>query len=126
MLKILAILMAFSLPLFAKEELPPFLYKVVSIENWNQSQEIGYLLPSKIDQEFFHLATDGQVDGVVQKYWNDVKEFYVLKLETTLLKGKLVLEANPGGTTQYYHLYHGNIPLKAIVQAKLIHKATLH
>lgn len=44
-------------------------------------------------------------------------EVVLLKLETAKLRGRLVYEVNPGGTTKYYHLYEGSIPLEAVVEA---------
>jgi uncharacterized protein (DUF952 family) len=98
---------------------PIYLYKVLSMDDWAKSSQTVHL-PS-MDADFIHLATEEQLDRIIKKYWAGVSEYVILKVETAKLPGKLVLEANPGGTNKYYHLYNGSIPLSAIVESK-VHK----
>jgi hypothetical protein len=35
-------------------------------------------------------------------------------VDASKLAGRLVKERNPGGTTEYYHLYEGSIPTSAV------------
>lgn len=101
---------------------PQYLYKVLSSENWDKSQSQDLVALPKEDQEFIHLAKQDQLDRIIDKYWSTVPRYVILKIDTAKLPGRLVYEANPGGTHKYYHLYDGNIPLKAIVEAKKINK----
>lgn len=96
------------------EKRPNFLYKILSVEDWAKS--VGAVHLPSMDADFIHLSTEGQLDRIVKKYWEDTPEYVVLKVDPTKLSGELVLEANPGGTNKYYHLYHGSIPLSAIVE----------
>jgi uncharacterized protein (DUF952 family) len=96
------------------EERPTYLYKVLSMDDWAKSSETVHL--SSMDIDFIHLSTEDQLDKIIEKYWAGVPEYVVLKIETKKLPGKLVLEANPGGTNKYYHLYNGAIPLNAILE----------
>lgn len=100
-------------------ERPVYLYKVLSMENWEKSSKTVHL--SDMDADFIHLATKEQLDQILEKYWGKVSQYVVLKLETAKLSGKLVLEANPGGSNKYYHLYNGSIPKTAIVEV-IVHK----
>lgn len=93
-----------------------YLYKVVSIDDWRQSCEKLHL--STMDSDFIHLSTEAQLNKIIEKYWADSAEYMVLKLERAKLSGDLILEANPGGTTKYYHLYNGSIPLDAIIETR--------
>lgn len=97
---------------------PNFLYKILSDDNWNQSQGKTDLKLSNLDSVFIHLSTEEQLDRIKNKFWADEKRFYILKLDCKKLKGKLVLESNPGGSNKYYHLYNGSIPLTSIVEIK--------
>lgn len=99
------------------EERPTYLYKVLSMDDWEKSSETVHL--SSMDANFIHLSTEDQLDKIIEKYWAGVSEFVVLKIEATKLSGNLILEANPGGTNKYYHLYNGSIPLSAIVESKI-------
>ena len=76
---------------------------------------------SKMDNDFIHLSTKKQLDGIIKKFWKNIPEFFVLTLEVKKLPGKLVLETNPGGSNKYYHLYNGFIPTTSIISASKIH-----
>jgi len=95
---------------------PQFLYKVLSSEDWKASQDKEVLQLPSADDAFIHLSKEDQLDRLIQKYWSNVSEFYVLKIDTSQLPGDLVFEVNPGGTAKYYHLYNGSIPLDAVVE----------
>lgn len=99
--------------------MPPFLYKILSLENWESSDGQILLLP-KEDQLFIHFSTEEQLEGIVTKYWSQVNHYVILKIDSSQLPGKMVLEANPGGSTLYYHLYEGSIPKESIVEIKRI------
>ena len=103
-----------------QEVVPPYLYKVISLNSWKQSQSAKSLALSADDQSFIHFSREDQLERITAKYWSTVPEYMVLKINTAKLLGKLVLEANPGGTSKYYHLYDGSIPLEAIVESKTI------
>ena len=102
------------------EKRPTYLYKVLSTDDWEKSLKTVRL--SSMDADFIHLSTEAQLNRIIDKYWSDASEYVVLKLETAKLPGKLVLEANPGGMNQYYHLYDGSIPLSAIAESKIIYR----
>lgn len=95
-------------------EAPVFLYKVLSVDDWEKSCQTIHL--SSMDADFIHLSTEEQLDRIIEKYWADASEYVLLKLEVAKLPGDLVLESNPGGTNKYYHLYKGSIPRSAVVE----------
>jgi len=101
-------------------EAPPYLYKVLSVENWKKSQSQNSVVLSQDDAAFIHFSTKEQLNRIIEKYWSQVPEYVILKVDTAQLPGRLVYEANPGGINKYYHLYDGFIPLKAIVEAKIV------
>ena len=100
------------------KETPKYLYKVLSLENWQLSEEKRALVLSDMDDDFIHLATEDQLDRIVSKFWADASTYVVVKVESKKLKGRLVLEKNPGGETKYYHLYNGSIPKDAVAESK--------
>jgi uncharacterized protein (DUF952 family) len=102
-----------TMPTHEEIATPQYLYKIVSPEEWQLSQESHEIKKSPLDTDFIHLATEEQINHVTEKFWKD-KAYLVLKLDTSKLKGRLVLETNPGGSTRYYHLYEGSIPLDAV------------
>lgn len=98
-----------------QNHLPEYLYKIVSPEQWQESLIQNRVMPSAIDTTFIHLATEGQIEHVAQKFWRNRKSI-ILKLAANRLLGNLVYENNPGGSNYYYHLYSGSIPLDAVVE----------
>lgn len=96
---------------------PEFLYKIVSEDEWKESQLQNQVVPSTLDKEFIHLSTEEQLPRIAQKFWNN-QDHVVLKLTSKKLKGRLAYEANPGGSNLYYHLYEGKIPLDAVISVK--------
>lgn len=104
-----------------EKSLPPeYLYKVLSLKNWKASEHQQEIKLSEEDKEFIHLSKEDQLARIIEKYWSGSAEYVILKVETSKLPGKLVFEANPGGTNKYYHLYNGSIPSKAIVEFKIV------
>lgn len=98
---------------------PEHLYKIISFEQWQKSLLQNEVVGSPIDTEFVHLAKEDQLDHVAQKFWNNM-DYIVLKLASKKLVGRLIFETNPGGSTQYYHLYEGSIPLDAVVDVTVV------
>lgn len=103
-----------------QEITPEYLYKVLSVENWKQSQSAKTLALSADDQAFIHFSREDQLERITSKYWSSVPEYIILKIKTVKLPGKLIFEANPGGTSKYYHLFEGSIPFEAIAESKVI------
>lgn len=104
-------------------EQPEYLFKILSLEQWNASQNRPYLILSAEDEAFIHLSTQDQLDKIIEKYWSNAPQYVVLKVRSKALEGKLMYEANPGGTNKYYHLYSGKIPFESIKEAKIIYKS---
>jgi uncharacterized protein (DUF952 family) len=106
-----------SLGVVKMEEKPFYLYKVLSVDDWAKSCKSIHL--SSADADFIHFSTEDQLNRIIEKYWAEAPEYVLLKVDTRKLPGKLVLEANPGGTNKYYHLYNGSIPLSAVVESQV-------
>lgn len=92
------------------------LYKILSDSDWQQCKAYGYLLPQPNDTKFIHLALQDQIERIVAKYWAEEPEVLIAKIDSSMITGELVYEANPGGTQKYYHLYDGLIPIDAILE----------
>lgn len=92
---------------------PEYLYKIVSTIEWQESLLKHYVVNSTIDEDFIHLAKEEQIEHVLKKFWH-AKDYVIVKLNMKKLVGHLVYETNPGGSTKYYHLYEGKIPLDAV------------
>lgn len=98
---------------------PDYLYKIVSVDEWDKSQNQNWVEDSLMDKDFIHLAEEDQIAHVVKKFWKN-RDYIILKLDCKKLVGYLVHETNPGGTTRYYHLYEGNIPIDSVIEIVLV------
>lgn len=104
------------------EQTPKYLYKVLTIENWNGSQGQKNLKLASADDDFIHFSKEDQLERITSKFFADIPEYVILKIESAKLPGRMVYETNPGGSAKYYHLYDGFIPLDSIVESKIIKK----
>ncbi len=104
----------------SNSETPKYLYKILSHRHWLGTQARKALILSSDDDAFIHFSKEDQLERILAKYWSDIPQFAILKIDTSQLKGNLVYEANPGGLTKYYHLYEGFIPFESIVETKVI------
>ncbi len=107
------------------EETPQYLYKILSLRNWQLSQSKDSVALSADDEAFIHFSKEDQVDRIVSKYWAEAPQIVILKIATDQLQGNLVYETNPGGNAKYYHLYQGLIPLASVVESKIIYRKPL-
>ena len=99
-----------------QEATPQYLYKILSLEDWQASQRAKELKLAAADNEFIHFSREDQLPRILEKYWSNSPGYVVLKIDASKLKGEMVYEANPGGSAKYYHLYNGNIPLDSVVE----------
>ncbi len=106
----------------AQEQLPVYLYKIISVEDWDTSQRGDRLKLPAFDDAFIHLAKEDQLDRIIAKFWGDKSRYVVLKVDPKLFIGRLAYEANPGGTSKFYHLYDGFIPLDAVIKVMIVEK----
>jgi len=104
------------------EMTPQYLYKILSVENWKESQNLKSVKLADADHDFIHFSKEDQLARIEEKFWGNVPKYVVLKIDTAKLTGRLVYEANPGGENKYYHLYNGSIPLNSVVESKTIVK----
>src|SRR5581483_11257106 len=130
-----ACLIAVSLPLLGNEKFenneapvetmnqtPEYLYKILSLKNWQATQSRkAFQLPAE-DNDFIHFSTEQQLGRIIEKYWPDAPQYVILKIQTDKLEGRLIFEKNPGGATQYYHLYEGFITLYSIIESKTVYQ----
>jgi peptide deformylase len=101
---------------------PQYLYKILSLKNWQATQNVKTVYLPEEDDKFIHFSTEDQLQRIIGKYWNKEPQFVVLKVDAHKLEGRLAFETNPGGTTQYYHLYNGWIPFSSILESRIVYQ----
>lgn len=106
-------------------QIPHYLYKILSLRNWQATQNRKTVSLAAEDASFIHLSTEDQLEKVIAKYWSEADQYVILKIDCSKLEGKLVYETNPGGTNKYFHLYEGFIPFHAILESTIVYKKPL-
>lgn len=101
---------------------PQYLYKILSLGNWQATQSRKTAQLSAEDDAFIHLSTQDQLERIIGKYWADAPQLVILKIDSNKLEGRLVFETNPGGAAKYYHLYDGFIPLNSIFESRIVYQ----
>jgi|SRR5579862_2516774 len=101
---------------------PQYLYKIVSLRLWHATQNRNNVTLSAEDDAFIHFSTEDQLERIIDKFWSEVPQYVILKIETAKVTGEWAYETNPGGTTRFYHLYKGFIPINAIAEAKIVYQ----
>lgn len=103
----------------ATEATPAVLYKIVSVENWQQSQGKASLILAPEDDAFIHFSKEDQFQKVITKFWPN-KPYVLLMVDATQLTGSLIFEENTPGGAKYYHLYNGSISMNAVISSQLV------
>jgi len=94
--------------------LPDYLHKIITLNQWEKSQNKEYIFLLDSDNQFIHFAEKDDIERIKNKFFSDQDKLVVLTVNPQKLVGKLIKEKNPGGSRKYYHLYDGSIPLKSI------------
>jgi len=96
---------------------PPYLYKILTLEEWADFQKCGTFTGSTLDKKdgFIHTSTLEQRDTTRRKFFAGV-EVVVVEMDTAKIKDPIKLEAKQPGATSYYHIY-GTMPLHAVVSS---------
>ena len=90
------------------------LFKVLSMQNWIDSQDSLAIKTPESDKDFVHFSTREQYPQILHEKFDGV-ECVLLTIDHTRLNGELKLEYNKARTEQYYHLYGGYIPKEAVI-----------
>lgn len=108
-------------------ERPTTLVHLAMPDDWAAAQAAGeYRMSTRgvsLDQEgFIHCSFDHQVLGVASRFYADVDELVLLRLDPSLLGSEVVVEPPfPGSVEHFPHIY-GPIPLTAVISATPWHR----
>jgi uncharacterized protein (DUF952 family) len=98
------------------------IYHVVTGTNWEKAQEQGfYTAPSLITEGFIHASNKEQVAGVLQRYYKDLPDLFLLHIDEQKLTASLKWELSPSINEEFPHIY-GQLNLDAVVEVVAILK----
>lgn len=91
------------------------IYHVTSKAQWQQALAQGYYeAPSLAVEGFIHLSEKEQVQGVLQRYYQQQTNLVLLHIETTKLTMPLKYEMAPSVNESFPHLY-GRLNVEAVI-----------
>lgn len=95
---------------------PRYLYKVVSLEDWNTSQNSDLLRLSKPD---VMLLKVDQLENTIIRDWNSASEVIIVEIDVDKLKEPVLAEKDKAGKPISYQ-YSATIPLSAISEPRIV------
>lgn len=100
-------------------------YRVVTVQQWKETQKSKNIKLSAIDVSFIHLATKEEVPIVLKRFFRN-ENVVVIELDPKKLGGTLKYEVNRGGTHAYPHLYDADhISKRAIIKWEVVNQSGL-
>lgn len=94
-----------------------FIYHVVLPEVWAKfdGQE-WYEAESLATEGFIHCSYEKQLDGVIERYYQGVKQLLVLKIDTDRLNEELIIEEST--SPEFFPHIYGRINRSAIIEVQ--------
>jgi uncharacterized protein (DUF952 family) len=106
----------------SEPERPATFVHMAMPDDWAAAQRAGeYRMSTRgvtLEQEgFIHCSFDEQVEGTANRFYADVDELVLLRIDPALLDSTVVVEPPfPGAVELFPHVY-GPIPLASVISA---------
>ena len=92
------------------------IYHVITKAMWQEAVAKGYYeAPSLLTEGFIHTSTEGQVQGVLERYYKNQQDLLLLHIDETKLAAALKYELAPSVNEMFPHIY-GRLNLDAVVE----------
>jgi uncharacterized protein (DUF952 family) len=105
----------------AESEKKMKIYHIVTPEVWEKfKDEELYEAESLAMEGFIHCSFEGQLEGVLERYYQDAEKVLIMEIETNKLFSKMVSE--PSTNDELYPHIYGKINKNAIVAVKEIER----
>ncbi len=93
-----------------------YIYHVTTQQKWEEAQANGAFIADSLATEgFIHCSVEGQVAGVLDRYYKGQTGLVKLKIEKAKVERPLVFEL-AGSINEVFPHIHGPINLDAIVE----------
>ncbi len=98
----------------------PIIYHITTQDAWKEAVGKGvYAAPSLTDEGFIHCSQEGQIEGVLQRYYAGKHDLVKLVIDTDKLNVRFVFEWSPSTEDTFPHIY-GPINLNAVIEVEEI------
>jgi uncharacterized protein (DUF952 family) len=100
----------------------PFIYHVTELASWEAAKKAGFYKTPSLDAEgFIHCSHEHQVQGVIERYFQQKESLVTLVIDTELLQSNLVYEWSPSTADTFPHVY-GVINSNAVIEVQQVNK----
>ena len=93
------------------------IYKVLTLDEWEQAQASGVII-TELDKEdgFIHLSTAAQLNATLSLYFSKEDSVVLLQINHGMTHEKLKFEApiSPGNRTSSFPHYYGDLKTSAV------------
>ena len=89
------------------------IYHIVLPEVWNAFDADLYKAPSLETEGFIHCSFDGQLNGVIERYYGDKDQLVILEIDSERLMSRMIKE--PSTNNEIYPHIYGPINRDAII-----------
>lgn len=94
------------------------IYHVTTTAAWQQALADGYYqAPSLLTEGFIHLSQQGQVAGVLERYYQGQENLVLLHVDEDKLEAELKYELAPSVNELFPHLF-GALNVDAVIKAE--------
>ena len=105
-------------------ERPTTIVHMALPDDWAAAQSAGeYSMSTRgvtlADEGFIHCSFDHQILGVANRFYSDVDELVLLRLDPSRLGSEVVVEPPFAGSVEHFPHLYGPIPLDAVVGTTL-------
>lgn len=92
------------------------IYHVVTAVLWEAARKAGYYEAASLkDEGFIHTSTEHQVQGVLQRYYQNQQNLLLLHIDESKLLAALKYELAPSVNEEFPHIF-GRLNLDAVVK----------
>ena len=96
------------------------IYHITTKNQWQKAQENGFYESPSLKQEgFIHCSEEGQVQGVIERYFAGQNDLVKLNIDTDKLTSRFVFEWSPSTQDTFPHVY-GPINLDAVIDVQQV------
>jgi uncharacterized protein (DUF952 family) len=94
------------------------IFHVTTQNNWEDALKNGfYAAPSLHSEGFIHMSMKHQVQGVLERYYQGMKNLVLLHIDESKLKAELKYELSPSVNQEFPHLF-GTLNVDAVVEVE--------
>jgi uncharacterized protein (DUF952 family) len=94
------------------------IFHVTTQNNWEDALKNGfYAAPSWHSEGFIHMSMKHQVQGVLERYYQGMKNLVLLHIDESKLKAELKYELSPSVNQEFPHLF-GTLNVDAVVEVE--------